>query len=114
MHHSSFRVRYTAALVIASLLTLPARLTSQTPAAPVVVIGQHANAPTIAAARRSGPVQVDGKLDEGAWQAATPYTNFIQMDPSEGQPASERTEARVLIDDDAIYIGVRMHDSNPA
>lgn len=73
----------------------------------------HDQAPSVAAARRNGAVQIDGRLDEAAWQAATPFSEFFQIDPSEGQPGSERTEARVLLDDAALYVGVRMHDSDP-
>jgi hypothetical protein len=69
--------------------------------------------PSVAAARRTGPVQIDGRIDEPAWQAATPVTQFIQLDPNEGQPTTERTEARILVDDDAIYIGMRLFDSDP-
>jgi len=37
-------------------------------------------------------------------------TEFTQYDPDEGKPASEATEARVLYDDEALYVGVRLHD----
>jgi len=85
-----------------------------TRAAPVSVARPHDQAPTAAAARRTGPVQIDGRLDEAAWQAATPVTEFIQFDPNEGQPTSERTEARILIDDVAVYVGMRLFDSEPS
>ena len=52
-------------------------------------------------------------MNEAAWQAATPVTEFRQFDPHEGQPASERTEARILIDDDAVYVGLRLYDREP-
>jgi hypothetical protein len=58
-------------------------------------------------------VHIDGRLDEAAWQAATPITDFRQYDPNEGQPVSERTEARILIDDAAVYVGMRLYDSEP-
>ena len=102
------------ALLLSGLLSLAGIATAQQGPTPTPRVDRHGSAPAIAAARRAGPVQVDGRLDEAAWQAATPFTSFIQVDPSEGQPASERTEARVLIDDEAIYVGVRMHDSDPA
>ena len=90
--------------------TLPA----QTPATPPpAAVRPHEQAPAAVAARRNGPVSIDGRLDEAAWQAATPVTDFRQYDPNEGQPASEKTEARILIDDDAIYIGMRLFDSQP-
>ena len=65
------------------------------------------------ASRRTGAVQIDGRMDEAAWQAATAFSDFRQIDPSEGQPASERTEARILIDDDAIYVAIRAFDREP-
>ena len=52
-------------------------------------------------------------MDEPAWQAATPVTDFRQLDPNEGQPVSERTEARILVDDDAVYVGMRLYDKDP-
>src|SRR5688572_15891380 len=37
------------------------------------------------------PPVVDGRLDEGMWQAASPLGDFVQADPLQGQPGSERT-----------------------
>ncbi|HEV7838418.1 MAG TPA: DUF5916 domain-containing protein, partial [Gemmatimonadaceae bacterium] len=73
----------------------------------------HDQRPSVAATRRSGEVQIDGKLNEAAWQTAVPGSDFIQIDPTEGQPASEKTEVRILIDDAAIYVGVRAFDKEP-
>ncbi len=56
-------------------------------------------------------VDLDGVLDEPAWSTAPAATGFVQLRPSAGDPASERTEARVLYDDKAVYVGMRMHDS---
>jgi hypothetical protein len=66
--------------------------------------------PQAAATRTTQPIRVDGSLDDAAWAAATPITEFRQLDPAEGEPATERTEVRVLYDDQALYIGARMHD----
>ena len=38
-------------------------------------------------------------------------TGFIQSEPNEGQPATQRTEVRFLFDAEALYVGARMHDS---
>lgn len=65
--------------------------------------------------RISGPApHLDGRLDDAAWAAAVPITDFYQNAPNEGLPASERTEVRILYDDEAIYIGARMFDREPA
>lgn len=68
----------------------------------------------VMAVRVSHPPVIDGKLDDAAWALATPVTEFRQVDPHEGQRSSERTEVRVLYDDDAIYIGARLYDAEAA
>ncbi|MBI4465011.1 MAG: carbohydrate binding family 9 domain-containing protein [Acidobacteria bacterium] len=81
--------------------------------------------PTILWAQLSGPkkvvtaifteskITIDGELDEPVWQTAQPATDFIQRDPTEGVPASERTEVRVLYDRDNLYIGAYCYDRTP-
>ena len=66
---------------------------------------------TAVASRLVGDVRVDGRLDEPAWARAIPITHFRQTQPTEGAPASQRTEVRILYDDDAVYIGARMYDA---
>ena len=73
----------------------------------------HATTPRIIAAPLSSPVHLDGKLDDTAWSSAPPTGLTAQRDPDEGQPPTERTEVRVLVGDNAIYIGARMFDSEP-
>ncbi|GMV06636.1 MAG: hypothetical protein AMXMBFR53_29120 [Gemmatimonadota bacterium] len=69
--------------------------------------------PSVRAERLAEVIHMDGVLDEAAWAQATPVTEFIQLDPFEGQPVSERTEVRVLYDDDAIYVGAVLYDRSP-
>jgi hypothetical protein len=64
-------------------------------------------------AARAEEIRVDGRLDEAAWAAAPAATEFVQQRPTAGTPATERTEARILYTDDAIYVGMRMYDSRP-
>jgi hypothetical protein len=66
------------------------------------------------AARASGPVVVDGKLDEDTWAKAPVFGGFVQRFPDAGKAPSERTELRVLYDDRNVYIAVTNHDSEPA
>ncbi|MEJ2186645.1 MAG: DUF5916 domain-containing protein, partial [Gemmatimonadota bacterium] len=70
--------------------------------------------PSITAVRLDGAaIHIDGRLDEPAWQTAKPATHFTQTKPDPGAPATQRTDARVLYSNDAIYIGVRMYDTHP-
>ncbi len=60
-----------------------------------------------------GPT-IDGRVSENEWQLAEPYGDFIQQEPNEGQPATERTEVRFLIDSRNLYVAVICYDSAPA
>jgi hypothetical protein len=70
-------------------------------------------APTLAAASLHGaPMQLDGRLDEDAWQHAEVATDFVQLQPDEGAAATERSEVRVLYGRDALHVGFRAFDSD--
>jgi hypothetical protein len=56
---------------------------------------------------------LDGRLGEAAWSEAPVATGFIQRQPNEGQRAVHQTDVRILFDDEAIYVGARMHDPDP-
>jgi hypothetical protein len=58
-------------------------------------------------------IALDGRLDEAVWQRALPAKDFVQIDPQNGQPATEATEVRIAISADAFYMGVRAYDSEP-
>jgi hypothetical protein len=80
-----------------------------------VVAGTSAGARAVATAvRTTEPLTIDGLLNEEIWQQTPPLTGFIQVEPLEGQPASERTEVRVLFDDEALFVGATLHDSDPS
>src|SRR5512134_37214 len=61
---------------------------------------------------RSGTPDIDGHLDDEAWQGARWVTDFIQKEPDQGQPARNQTEIAFLFDDGALYVGARMHSDN--
>ena len=54
--------------------------------------------------------EIDGRLTESVWQGAPVSTSFVQNRPSPGRAASARSEAMVLIDDVAVYVGMRLYD----
>jgi hypothetical protein len=74
----------------------------------------HAPHVSVRAARAATPPAIDGHLTDDPWALAEPVGGLIQLDPDEGQPATERTEIRVLFDNDALYVGARMFDREPA
>ena len=74
---------------------------------------QSRPAPPARAIERTGPIEIDGRLDEDAWSHAPAATGFVQREPVEGAPAEERTEVRILFDEGAVYVGARMYDPEP-
>jgi hypothetical protein len=68
---------------------------------------------TVQASRVEHAPVLDGTLNDPLWQQATPITNFLQREPYEGQPPTERTEVRVLYTKHAVYFGITCFDSNP-
>jgi hypothetical protein len=74
---------------------------------------QHQAVAMVQTARVAEPPRIDGHLDDAAWREVAPATEFLQRDPDEGKPATERTELRIVYDASAIYVGVRLYDGEP-
>jgi hypothetical protein len=102
-----------AALALAGPLAAQSRGPAPLPPGPAPhTAAAHAlPSPTVHAAPRAAPITLDGRLDEPIWATVEPATDFRQTDPREGEPASQRTEIRILYDDQALYLGARMFDS---
>ena len=64
--------------------------------------------------RTETPPQVDGRLDEPVWQQATVIADLHQYDPLEHGVPSETSIFYVLYDDENLYIGARLLDSEPS
>lgn len=60
-----------------------------------------------------GEVEMDGRLDEEVWTDARFESDFIQLEPNEGEPATQRTEVAILYADEALYVGARMYRDDP-
>src|SRR6185369_10623358 len=56
---------------------------------------------------------IDGDLSDSIWKRADPITEFYQVEPNEGQPASERTDVRFLYDTNNLYVYVYAYDRHP-
>ncbi|HUR32652.1 MAG TPA: DUF5916 domain-containing protein [Vicinamibacterales bacterium] len=106
------------------LIGAPSALLAQGPPAPVsgeaaapvppaVASRDEAGDVTIRAVRVSSPIRVDGRLDEPDYETTLAITDFVQQEPNEGQPATERTESWVFFDDDNIYVSARCWDTHP-
>ena len=76
--------------------------------------GPVGSGPSVVPARLGEAPDIDGRLDEEAWRHAVQITDFVQMNPLEGAPASEDTEVYLAYDDTNFYVGVHAHYSEGA
>jgi len=71
------------------------------------------NPPTVRGHRVTEAIHVDGKLDEPIYAATEAISGFVQQEPDEGKPATEKTEAWIFFDDKNIYVSARCYESHP-
>ncbi len=65
----------------------------------------------VLARRAETSITIDGRLEPGEWASASPVSGFVQAAPEPGRPASQPSTARVLFDDQAIYVALRLDDA---
>ncbi len=107
------RVIAIAALALAPAFGMPANLDAQVGDGGAGEEGASNQTRVLRAGTTGDELTIDGRLDETAWAAAAAATGFIQRQPRAGEPASQPTEARVLFDGEAIWVGLRLHDDRP-
>ncbi len=83
------------------------------PVPPEVMTRDASGRVTVRAVRLTTPIRLDGRLDEEVYGLVPPITDFIQQEPLEGAPATEKTEAWIFFDDSSLYISFRLWESNP-
>jgi Domain of unknown function (DUF5916)/Carbohydrate family 9 binding domain-like len=66
--------------------------------------------------RISENIKIDGEFSESAWQNVLPAKDFVMFNQDNGKPEpnNQKTEVKVLYDNDAIYIGAKLYDSEPS
>ena len=82
--------------------------------APPVASAQDNDRPNLTIGRVSDarPI-IDGVVDDAVWNDVTPFSTFVQQEPNEGDPATERTEIRFLLDRHNLYVALICFDSEP-
>ena len=74
---------------------------------------QAGGGPTVRAYRTDNPIRIDGKLDEEIYGRTTAISDFVQQEPDEFAPATEKTEAWIFFDEDHVYVSARNWESQP-
>jgi hypothetical protein len=62
--------------------------------------------------RAAAPIQIDGKLDDPAWQRAPWTSDFVDIEGSAKPPPRFRTRAKMLWDDNYLYIAAELQEPN--
>jgi hypothetical protein len=65
------------------------------------------------AARINEAPVINGILDEEIWEKGEWIDDFTQYEPYNGKAASQRTEFKILFDNDNLYAGIRAYDTSP-
>jgi hypothetical protein len=100
--------RSTRLLCLPVLLSIAAPAFAQQPARPNAQERRSISAERLAPGES---ITLDGNFDEPVWRRAEVATDFVQIDPDNGEAATEQTEFRIAFDANNIYIGVLCHDS---
>jgi len=95
---------FAVTLLVLILSQLPSAAQQEAPAS------RHHGSRSLAVFQITEAPVLDGLLNEQAWKDAAVAGEFVQKDPNEGMPATERTEVRVLYDSENLYFGVSCFD----
>lgn len=102
---TSMRHTFRRALLFSALIQVAAL--SQVHAADIPTVNET---PVFVCHRATGPITVDGKFDEAAWKNAQVIRDFLV--PATTTPAYSKTEARLLWDDQYLYVAFRAYDKD--
>jgi len=107
------------ALPMRPVIQIPAMRKIRTSLLALICLCVQANvsaaAPQVTAQRLTSSPLIDGiVLGDDAWLGTVPATGFQQIQPNDGQPASQRTEVFIGYSETALYIGVVAHDDDPS
>src|SRR5262245_39939990 len=91
----------------------PLRASAALVVALATIDAQEPSRPRAVSTRISEPPRIDGRLDDAAWQLATPIGELTQFEPQLGVPPSEATEVRFVHDADHLYMSIRCFDREP-
>ena len=74
---------------------------------------QYAEKKTYKALAITKAPEIDGILDDAAWQQNAWMGDFIQHEPFNGDLVSQKTEFNIVFDDDNLYVAFKAYDTSP-
>ena len=80
---------------------------------PLIISGQDFQKREYRASRTADPPVINGELDDDAWSEGEWAGDFRQYEPAEGAPVSQKTEFKLLYDNNNLYVAIKCLDTNP-
>ena len=81
--------------------------------APLCADAQTPASRPVRAVRIAAPLDIDGRLEEALYRDVAPNSGFVQVEPEEGSPATEKTDVWVAFDNDNLYVVFRNWETRP-
>jgi hypothetical protein len=78
-----------------------------------VLTGQTIEKKRYKAERLTVVPDIDGVLDDEAWNQGTWIDDFIQFEPYNGKQPSQKTEFKILYNEDNLYAAFKVYDTSP-
>jgi hypothetical protein len=75
--------------------------------------GQAVERKQYKATKITQPPVINGILDDESWKSGDWVDDFTQNEPYSGRPASQRTEFKILFDDNNLYVAFKALDTSP-
>ncbi|MFT5143908.1 MAG: hypothetical protein ACI80V_000799 [Rhodothermales bacterium] len=99
-----------AAFVVVMILVLAPRPAAAQTLPPQIKIGADNG---ITAVFAQTPPHIDGIIDDEIWTLTTPAETFVQLNPNEGELATQPSAIRIAYDAENLYFGLSFYDSDP-
>lgn len=77
------------------------------------VMGHAIEKKSVAAYRTNETIKIDGYLSEYSYQNADAATDFVQIQPRNGQASFQKSEVKILFDNSSVYVGAMLYDEYP-
>jgi hypothetical protein len=77
------------------------------------VYGQSPEKKRYKATKITSSIVIDGKVNEEAWQQGEWVDDFTQFEPYNGKNPSQKTEFKILFDENNIYVAIKSFDTSP-
>ena len=113
---NTYRWRYWLRRSVANVSTAAKFLVAKTAIALALLIavctwGQESPSPSAVATKLTTLPTLDGEVrGDPAWQSLMPITDFTQWQPTNGAPATRKTEVYFAFSDEFLHVGVVCHE----